>query len=683
MANVEIYKLNKHAPPEIRDYGMFEFFGMVDGPSTKHYCREWTGELETGDLQSLCGMLMLNPPDGYHGGPLGKTDIVVLDGAAYFLDNAPRGFEFHEVDFDTAGIKNVIRVEYGYGINTDGAVPLSRNLTAICVDLDIPIGSYSEPDYHGSHKGETSFDRRIHDQNFTAYLHPQFLRGDEARAFVGLLTELSAHYEWPRMVEILRDCYPVFQQDLDDVRKLFAPELLLPDVLQPFSKSIPADSDKSEVDYLATMVSGMSDSDREKFEAVMEADSYCKTLADVINTAANLDCFRLETGVDAGDYGNFIIQNEGFELAKKMESRGYPEVADYIRLLEEHFDHTAYGKELAELENGKFTSQGYLTQTQKIPETYRGTEDLPIAYRAVDLPAQTPESADKVENTDLAALLMGMHAIGGDFMRDAEYNIKSLANKGDDFFVRMHPNMIVVTPADFVYRRDMDEYQAWMLLDKTQDVRSFFMSVTERENGRITGNLYETDLYSIQDNIREHSFFFIRLDAEMKDGTSRSFTLEEWDTMELYERDQLKSWIKRYDSADEANLTAHINGIRWACAENKRPVAAGEFLSQLNAPYMAQAGNPQPGMIRVTMEAAKEILAQSAADVYRLLPSGAEELSPIDAVKLPVYQSCREYAVKPDGLAGIEKWAKRAAGDILRQNERGERDKSKNKGEEL
>lgn len=93
MAQVEIYKLNNHAPPELRNYGMFEFFGMADGPSAKHYCREWAGELETGDLQSLCGMLMLNPPDGYHGGPLGKTDIVVLDGEAFFLDKNTRGFD--------------------------------------------------------------------------------------------------------------------------------------------------------------------------------------------------------------------------------------------------------------------------------------------------------------------------------------------------------------------------------------------------------------------------------------------------------------------------------------------------------------------------------------------------------------------------------------------------------------
>ena len=268
-------------------------------------------------------------------------------------------------------------------------------------------------------------------------------------------------------------------------------------------------------------------------------------------------------------------------------------------------------------------------------------------------------------------------------MRDAKYNIKMLATGGDDFFVRMNDHMMVVTPAAIVYHRDTEEYQSWMLLDKMQDVHTFVISVTGRDGGKITGNLYETDLYSLQDSIREHSFYFTDLDAEMKDGTSRRFTLEEWDAMDSYDRSQLKSWTKHYDPADKANLAAHISGIRWACEETRQAVAVGEFLSQISAPYMAQANNPQPDMLRTAPEAAKEILAQNAADVFRLMQNGMEKLSPIDAIKVPVYQFCREFAVKQDDWAGIEKWAQRAAGDMLRQIDRGEQSKTKSKGEEL
>jgi hypothetical protein len=497
--------------------------------------------------------------------------------------------------------------------------------------LDIPIGAISEPDYHGSHKGETSFDKGVGKLLSTIYLHPQFLRGEEAQTFVGLLTELSAHYEWPRMKEILQDCYPVLQQDLEEVRALFAPEYLLPEVLRPFSKRIPIDSDKVEVAYLADKVLGMTDEEREKFEAVMEADSYCETLADVINTAANLDCFHLEAGVNAGDYGSFTIQNEGFELAEKIESRGYPEVAGYIRLLEEHFDHTAYGKELAEQENGKFTSQGYLTQKQKIPVVYRGPEDLPAEYR----------TSIKVENTDLAALLMEMYAVGGDYMRDAAHNVKVLANKGDDFIVIATAEMLTITPTDLLYRKDTDEHKAFMLMGRLPDVRTYYMAVTDRSGGAITGGIYETDLPALQ-------------------NFSQQFGIA---------------------TADEPRIALLNETVRSMIEVNRQPVAVSDFLSQLSSPYMAQAKPPQPNMLRVAPEAAKEILAQGTAPVFRLMPDYVRQLSPIDAIKVPIYQSFREFAVCRDDCAGIEKWAQRAVGDILRQNERGER--AKTKSEEL
>jgi hypothetical protein len=98
---------------------------------------------------------------------------------------------------------------------------------------------------------------------------------------------------------------------------------------------------------------------------------------------------------------------------------------------------------------------------------------------------------------------------------------------------------------------------------------------------------------------------------------------------------------------------------------------------------MVCADNPQFDMLRVAPEVAKEILAQSAADVFRLMPKKTMKLSPIDAIKIPAYTFCREFAVRGDDWAGIEKWAQRAAGDILRQNERGEQSKTKNKGEEI
>ena len=289
-----------------------------------------------------------------------------------------------------------------------------------------------------------------------------------------------------------------------------------------------------------------------------------------------------------------------------------------------------------------------------------------------------------VKNTDLAALLLEMHAVCGDYMKDAKYNIRTLANKGDDFFMMMNSQMLAITPANQLFHWDTTEHEAWMLAGDTPDVRTFVLSVTDRSGGRITGNLFEADLYALQDYIQGNSFLFTHLDAEMKDGTTRRFSLAEWGGMDRYGRDQLKSWTKHYDPVDEAKLTTYLGVLRWAVEENKAAVSPGEFLMQINAPYMAQARNVERGMLRLAPGAAKEILAQDAAPVMRLLFYGMEKLMPVDAAKTGLWISPDfEFAIHPRDCAGLEKWAQRAAGEMLRQAERGERDKGKSHGEEL
>jgi hypothetical protein len=152
--------------------------------------------------------------------------------------------------------------------------------------------------------------------------------------------------------------------------------------------------------------------------------------------------------------------------------------------------------------------------------------------------------------------------------------------------------------------------------------------------------------------------------------------------MDRANRGQLKSWHKFYDPADEAKLTAHLNGIRKACEESRGTINAGDFLSMLNIAYMEKAKNPQPDMLRIAPDAAKEILAQNAAGVYRLTREGAEKLTPIDAVRTGLqYSLDREFAIRPVDWPLVEKWARRTAGEILRQAERGGHNKSR--GSEL
>ena len=102
------------------------------------------------------------------------------------------------------------------------------------------------------------------------------------------------------------------------------------------------------------------------------------------------------------------------------------------------------------------------------------------------------------------------------------------------------------------------------------------------------------------------------------------------------------------------------------------------MLSNLNEAYMEQSRYPDYSYIRVSQDAAKEMLARGDADVYRLVPYELEKLSPVDAVKTGLWFSeHREFAIKRDDLPGLDKWAERSAVGIMnRSRERSEKNKS-------
>jgi hypothetical protein len=100
------------------------------------------------------------------------------------------------------------------------------------------------------------------------------------------------------------------------------------------------------------------------------------------------------------------------------------------------------------------------------------------------------------------------------------------------------------------------------------------------------------------------------------------------------------------------------------------------FLPEASAAHMAAAKALQPEMIRISKEVAVEMLARGEADIYRLNPVGAEKLATIEATRLARNTGNCEVAIKREDIAVLDKWAERAAQNIMRQSERSERDKS-------
>jgi hypothetical protein len=212
---------------------------------------------------------------------------------------------------------------------------------------------------------------------------------------------------------------------------------------------------------------------------------------------------------------------------------------------------------------------------------------------------------------------------------------------------------------------------------------AFAVRVNDRGEGGIKGDLVELNAKALCENIRRHAAAPDRIDAVYSNGAHKSYDLWDWAELPSYAKDEIREHASHYPDDGTAEAARRYASFVGANETVSEAGSFDAFLPALNAAYMAKAENPQPGMIRISSEAAAEILARGDADVYRLIPGGTNKLSPIEAARVMRHAESTELAIKPDGAAGLDKWAKRAADNLMRQMERGERDKAKNNREGL
>lgn len=424
-----------------------------------------------------------------------------------------------------------------------------------------------------------------------------------------------------------------------------------------------------ELNYLAARVGEMSTEEREVFEAVMEAGLHCNSLQDIINVVQNLDKFGLQPAENAEHYGEFLIETEKdntFEIFNRLEQSSNPDeraFAQYVLRLESSVDEGAYGRAIAEEEQGHFTENGYLTEQNGFEGIYKGIQDIPTEYRVFVMPE--PEPLLKVENTDLTVLLAKMHAVGGEYMADAHYNLCVLESKRSaEYLMVMNGRSVFLTEAAHAYRRGTTAFDAILTADESPDTRAFALHVTDMHAGHVTGDLVEVNIRELQLDVLHCSIHPVQIDAKSKFGEDISFTPEEWAKQEPTDRDRLESWTRRFDPADSQSVIRHLDDVSDSHAQSRENVSPDKVLSDLNTIYMAKAECKPPDMLRVPLAAAKDMLSHSDTSVYRLLPEGAKELSPLDAMQsrggLWFQEHC-EFAVKKADAVGLGKWASRAA----------------------
>lgn len=132
-----------------------------------------------------------------------------------------------------------------------------------------------------------------------------------------------------------------------------------------------------ELNYLASKLDEMSQSEYDQFQAAMSVGDHGGSLQDMINLTENLDCYEVNPNItDYDDLGRYYI----YELEAMQ-------VPDY---LENYIDYEAYGRDVVLDEDGQFTEYGYVRDTgDSFVEVYDGNpENIPEEYRVMSVPEE-------------------------------------------------------------------------------------------------------------------------------------------------------------------------------------------------------------------------------------------------------------------------------------------------------
>ena len=146
-----------------------------------------------------------------------------------------------------------------------------------------------------------------------------------------------------------------------------------------------------KLNYLASKLDEMSDSEYAQFQAGMEMGDHCGSLQEIINLTENLDCYEVYPHIaDYDDLGRYYIE--------ELEVMQIPEH------LQNYIDYEAYGRDVAMDENGSFTDQGYVRDTgDRFCEYYDGERgSIPDEYRVMTFQDDLPEEEKSEWAMDIA-----------------------------------------------------------------------------------------------------------------------------------------------------------------------------------------------------------------------------------------------------------------------------------------
>lgn len=207
-----------------------------------------------------------------------------------------------------------------------------------------------------------------------------------------------------------------------------------------------------------------------------------------------------------------------------------------------------------------------------------------------------------VRDTDLGVFAYELHILAGDFLRESEFNLRSLAtNTGPDSIAIMGKNHIWLADALSAYYPTGELYRM-AAMTEYPGARAFLFHTERKEDGRLYGDVLMTDLDTLRQDIERNTLYPYGVNMEYRDGTKAEADIEKWEAMELCEKDALKTWRYLYAPEQVTEWQHHYSNLFSQWKAQAFSYMPQDLEERLNVEYMEEAQNPDTDMYRIPWE---------------------------------------------------------------------------------
>ena len=269
-----------------------------------------------------------------------------------------------------------------------------------------------------------------------------------------------------------------------------------------------------------------------------------------------------------------------------------------------------------------------------------------------------------VRDTDLGVFAYELHILAGDFLENSEFNLHTLAaNTGPDSIAVMGKKHMWLSDALLAYCPSAELYRMAAMTEYPA-ARAFLFHTERREDGRPYGDVLMMDLDTLRQDIERNTLYPYGVSMEYRDGTKAEAGIEKWESMELCEKDALKTWRYLYAPEQVTEWQYRYSNRFSQWKEQAFSYMPQDLEERLNVEYMEEAQNPDTDMYRIPLGTAKQMLLDGGP-VYRLFPGGPEKVPPIAAVTGLWYENYREFAVTPEDLGALDRLVRRETDRLM------------------